>query len=251
MAPISTSTPSAAVQAHLSGTQPHAIRRPTSQRPNITASITKVLVGMKEDVFMVHTETLRSSSGFFQAMLRAGANFKENVENQVKLPDCDSKIFTLYVEFLYTGKLFTQLLESADITVHEERRVLVGLLKLADFLQDETLHNAAIDYLTNPAGFPISLVALAHKNLPKDSQLIRLLLFKCIHGTVGTTYNDGQDHDIESCADLSEFWWAVAKGKEALLNKIYLENKGKPDPIWSATSGRCTYHVHKDGKMCE
>lgn len=63
------------------------------------------------------------------------------------MPDGDSKIVEIYLQWLYTGTLV--LLESdtleADRRGHTQRSLLIKLCILADSTGDSALYNAAID----------------------------------------------------------------------------------------------------------
>ncbi|KAF2668089.1 hypothetical protein BT63DRAFT_309232 [Microthyrium microscopicum] len=176
-------------------------------------------------------------------MLRPGANFRENNDNEIKLPDCDSEAFSSYVAFLYTGKIFSQFTKSEDELAREEG-MLFSLLKLADFLQDDLLHNCVIDTFVAQVKqnyFTCKLITRACEAFPIHSPFVRLLQALCVQNKLDMPFDD-----VRSAHDTSEFWFLVAQGKE----KEWETGRARRRVDAFEVEDVCAYHIHEDGKRC-
>ncbi|KAF2667991.1 hypothetical protein BT63DRAFT_472660 [Microthyrium microscopicum] len=239
----------------------------------------QILVGEEEQVFAVHQHLLRSNSEYFKAMLRneTSGGFKENVEGQIKLPDVSVKLFNLFVQFLYHGKIFSAYLKiepprpqinrsdgatsaKANAAVvaareaalevkarnkaaeFEEYKTLMELIVFADYLQSDSLHNAAIEALIqtrqahhdeDAAWVNNESISLA-KGVP---ELLNLLRDSAIHESRAAWWTGQQLED-------KGFWMSVAGGMAELLRPSSSVILIRP---WEDS---CRYHRHSNEPKC-
>lgn len=106
-----------------------------------------VRVGHNGEKRFVHKKLLCESSGFFQNALKG--NWTESQDREVKLPLAKDDIFKIWVQWLYTGKIFlTQESDGCEIT-----KISAGIewttweecYRLGDFLRDMDFLDACID----------------------------------------------------------------------------------------------------------
>ncbi|KAF2668092.1 hypothetical protein BT63DRAFT_472815 [Microthyrium microscopicum] len=211
MAPPSIPSKSAASQRTVSDNKYRVTRRPIPGRlDHIKTEVVKVLVGKSEEAFMVHIGHLISTSDFFKAMLRSGANFKENNESTIKLPECLPETFSLYVEFIYAGQISMD--KTLDVT--SQYWPLTRLIRLADYIQSVELYNVAIDAFidvckdTNKSP-PLTVVQTAYDDLQSDSSFIQLLV------DMTANSNCYAEKDVPTAMmdskNLGVFWFRVAQ----------------------------------------
>ena len=89
----------------------------------------KVVVGADEECFFVHSSVLRKHSEFFDTACK-----KEWIEGQyrvIKLPEDDSDIFHNYVQWLYTGTIFSKAKDSSSSDNEVFRQTLPDQLRLS------------------------------------------------------------------------------------------------------------------------
>ncbi|KAF2668093.1 hypothetical protein BT63DRAFT_472819 [Microthyrium microscopicum] len=225
MAPPSTPSRTTATKTSTTEKKYRITRRPLAERPKVGTQAIKILVGEKEEPFLVHLGHLRSTSDFFQRALRVGATFKENNESILRLSQFAPETFSLYVEYIYTGELS---IESDDRK--QEQTTIAKLVVLADYLQSTELHNVAVDAFVNrqsPYLGPTSLAAvkIARDGLRPDSPFMRLLVDMWI-------WRDFAPRETEVIDRLSEglgaFWFKVAQGKNRFMKSGSWDKKDYP-----------------------
>ena len=133
-------------------------------RSNFAQTIT-VLVGEKEQSFIVHQDIICASSEFFRAAVSKG--WQEEETKTVRLREHSPAAFKIYLEWLYVGKdgdvdLEALALTYADELIPEDERIpetilprlfaghaLCKLWMLGDFLDDEKFNDDVIAWVHN------------------------------------------------------------------------------------------------------
>jgi hypothetical protein len=102
---------------------------------SITGDVVTVLVGEYERKFIVHEEPLRAHSRFFDAAM--SGVWLESSERIIRLPMEGPKLFSVYVQWIYTSRV--------ALPDHWGLNRLAHLYIMASRLQDGNLQDAAID----------------------------------------------------------------------------------------------------------
>lgn len=110
-----------------------------------------MLVGPDEDQVFVHQAILSDSSLYFKDLLKPEWN-GDPFEGQLLLPDADTAIFRIYVNWLYTGRFnITGAYDKSSVTPDNPRAIdhewtrWRQCYELANFLQDSDCKDALID----------------------------------------------------------------------------------------------------------
>lgn len=96
-----------------------------------------MLIGSKEQLFIVHKDAVCAKSKFFKAA--CSSPWKEGQENIVRLPEEDPSTFQCYVDWVYGGKFVA--------TVDNQVSMSAKLHVLGDILDDVKLRNVALKAL--------------------------------------------------------------------------------------------------------
>jgi hypothetical protein len=99
-------------------------------------------VGAQQQVFSVHEGLLRASSSFFDKAM--AGDWKESQKRTVHLPDDESAIFSLYVNWLYRGTLPVVSAEPGSPTDTEYTNLAKAYV-LGDKILDPTFQDTVID----------------------------------------------------------------------------------------------------------
>ncbi|KAK3658477.1 hypothetical protein LTR56_001888 [Elasticomyces elasticus] len=139
-------------------------------RPNFSDTIT-VVVGEEGELFTVHTATICQKSEFSASACKR--EWQEGKDKTVPLPDIRPKVFTLYVNWAYTGVLDVEIGDDLELVqdspqsadddhmIQKKKEVelwdlrqsnIIALYLAADFLLDEALKDRAIDGLLDTVG---------------------------------------------------------------------------------------------------
>ncbi|KAK4893406.1 hypothetical protein LTR27_008302 [Elasticomyces elasticus] len=177
-------------------------------RPNFNDTIT-VVVGEEKELFTVHTATICRKSEFFKAACKR--EWQESKDKTVPLPDIKPPVFTLYVNWAYTGVLDVEIIDDSlmaqdrsqdpdmiqaekDLALSDHRQSnIIALYLAADFLLDEELKERAIDKLLEVvwgSSFNLQPTRIAEiwASSATDSGLRRLILDTVISHSKGSNY---------------------------------------------------------------
>ena len=204
-----------------------------------------VLVGNKRTKFMLHEQTLRSNSKFFEAAL--SRNWRESTERKVLLPEETTDHFRIYAQWVYTGKLFTED-KAQDMKPNQYPfDNLAGLYAMGARLQDQPFQDAAIDailaetrvqrgsksYLPAPDLIPI----IYENTLPGDAAR-RLLVDICVKNNFKSHIRpDKGEPYLQFAADVA----SVALSDQARKGDIKL---------FGDDGSTCKYHGHGSEGVC-
>ncbi|KAF2667990.1 hypothetical protein BT63DRAFT_306452 [Microthyrium microscopicum] len=210
--------------------------------------VVSILVGPHGKKFTLHVDPLCSSSDYFKHMLRSSATFLESAKHEVKLLEQSPRVFQLYAQYLYQGKIFskpgpTVPSSNGEVPLMTETTLLLTAISLADYLQDDDFHNSVIDCLiarslqTN--AWPTTDDSITLSLSSGSSFLVDLIRDFCIYGAHEGWWTNGN----VTGETHGEFWASVARGMAKLL-----KGGGRPSK-WVPKN--CDYHRHKDGKRCD
>ncbi|CAK1363184.1 unnamed protein product [Cercospora beticola] len=120
-----------------------ALAECTSAASDFSTAPVLITVGETKQHFYVHEPVLRAASRFFEAALD-----KEWLERQtrvVNLPESNPEAFTVYVNWLYFGRLFVDDEPSVPPESKQMFEILVRAYVLGDQLLDVAFKDAAVD----------------------------------------------------------------------------------------------------------
>ncbi|KAF2667988.1 BOP1NT-domain-containing protein [Microthyrium microscopicum] len=211
--------------------------------------VVSILVGENEKIFTLHVNRICLTSDFFKRMLHDRPfGFRENVTNEIKLPEQRPEVFELFARFVYYGHVGP--IPAKNFESDEARKTILSanstlLLKavaLADYLQCDDFHNAIMDNLVlqcvTHRSYPVAGSGIKLALSSGSPLLVRFLQDACI--SVGNASWWDYDNKVFEHTD---FWVSVMKGMAALLG-----GEGRPKK-WEPKN--CDYHRHKDGKRCD
>ncbi|KAK5693834.1 hypothetical protein LTR17_024985 [Elasticomyces elasticus] len=116
------------------------------QAPSISGGTVKLLVGPNALPFTVHEELIRSTSAFFGAALKKC--WDEGRLGQVMMPEDNPVIVKLYVQYLYSGKIYLErTTTSANLKSNDnlpEYIVLAEAYVFGEQIQDPTFKNSVV-----------------------------------------------------------------------------------------------------------
>lgn len=194
-------------------------------------------VGPDEDAtdFELHEEVLCASSPFFRAAL-SRHGFLECKERVVRLPELDPKVFNLYTQWSYTGKVASLQPRESDRGGTKRRQELARLYVVAQFLGDTRLRNAIVDiWIANDRstdkGPGVELISFLYENTPQDCPLMRLIKdWHVCHPQGDWLARTHHELPKQFLVDLAVSW--------AINNR---DGKGALNPT---RARHCTYHEH-------
>ncbi|KAJ4334000.1 hypothetical protein N0V95_009288, partial [Ascochyta clinopodiicola] len=204
-----------------------------------------VIVGDEQTKYFVHESHITPQSDFFKNALKG--EWKEKTTRTVELPDCDSKSFSIYLDWLYTGCVCItqedddQGKDSEDgITVDYEWTKWADCFRVGDFLQDSDFKDAMI----NTAIEKIISEDINYKNLAEDvytfsqptSRNRRLAVDIALNTWPDSDFQciDGNSHPPEFLADL-----ITAMGGKL---RAVLDRRSPEDFLRNIDT--CEYHEH-------
>jgi hypothetical protein len=139
----------------LSTIPPFALRSYTNTIRSIASQPVNVNVGESRKPFYVHERPLRSYSVFFDTALKK--EWKESDDRAINLPGADAETFTIWVKWVYTGRLFLKKEDDLvtceggdtankwlDVT-NEEWPRWANVYLLGDYLKNSDVKDAVID----------------------------------------------------------------------------------------------------------
>ena len=153
-------------------------------------------MGPAEARFHVHRGFLCKTSAFLKAA--CSKVWKEGQDKKIKLPECDSHAFNLYVRWLYVDrlepKITTGKCEAGTSPSSPTLHLLVTLWSMGDFLGDITFTNIVIDavlrHLDSNRSDTLNAKDLSKllPNIPQDSKLRSLLMDVILSRITQTTF---------------------------------------------------------------
>lgn len=212
------------------------------------------VVGPSAAKFTVHRSLLTATSAYFRSALNG--NWLEN-SGRIDFPDEDPTKFSVYVQYLYFGKLFTYCCPPAPVTkrsspthaeIDEEWLHLIKLYFLGEYLQDPTFKNGVIDGILEKSRqlgiWPTGFSALIYENTPKTSELRHLFFDFHVWGAQAAYLGSGQtEEDLpnEFLRDVIDAFVAAGAGLYGPVS----------ESRFPTLRERCAYHEHKEGVLCK
>jgi hypothetical protein len=95
--------------------------------------------------FTVHEQLICASSEFFKAAM--GREWRESEERLVRLLSCQAKAFQIYVQWLYSGRLYASQCGGPELKIEAEKCNFMQGYLLGDYLQDINYKDTLLDAL--------------------------------------------------------------------------------------------------------
>ncbi|KAK3697349.1 hypothetical protein LTR37_017494 [Vermiconidia calcicola] len=214
-------------------------------RTEFSATITVIVrSGDLERTLTVHEDLICSRSDFFKAA--CSATWANAAEKVVKLPHSNSRIFRLYLEWIYAkGNDLAGLVRSAVKEIEDRAvrdfiyQVLCWLWVLADYLGDRGCKNEVIDtlirdYNCNSVGVSTRIMAVVEREA-QGSDLERVMIdmaFPVIMRRDSTEF-------VDKCPPA----WVAQWFKKLLPGKNAVDRQEAVN-----ISEACKYHEHAEGE---
>lgn len=189
--------------------------------------------------FVVHEDVLSKGSPFFASACKK--EWKGRLEHCIPLPDDDISTVDLYIQWIYTGRIFSRPSDEGGSGGEEELGLLVGGFVFGEKVQNGDFKDAVVDAIVKSFPVPskknklccppVLCVDKAYNGTPEGSQLRKLLV--AIYTTRGSGAWLRGTTSMDFLADLAA--------------RLLDERK-------SATAGLdlmgCGFHQHGDDKPC-
>ncbi|CAK4031842.1 hypothetical protein AC578_10138 [Lecanosticta acicola] len=201
-----------------------------------------VKVGTSVATFHVDEGLLRKNSAFFDAALKK--DWAEGQRRKVELPKADPETFNIWVNWLYSRRLFTDIdADTPKRDDHDTYPRLIEAYTLGDSLMDADFKDAVTDafsvhFITpedNTRWMPHSEdIKDLYERTASTSKLRKLLIF-----LVSSLNNV---HEVISGEEIPSYL--------ADLAKFLFENRNSL-PDWKSSShavARCEFHEHEEGE---
>ncbi|KAF2660744.1 hypothetical protein K491DRAFT_711638 [Lophiostoma macrostomum CBS 122681] len=181
----------------------------TEAELDLSGEIVTVTVGRDEHTkrFLVHTSVICKRSKFFEKAMNG--DWKEAQDKNIKFPEDDPEIFSIYVQLLYKGVLSTKKLLTSNTSEpsnvwRQEYAVLARVYVLAEMLMDVKSKNLVLDAMLSKAReefegvcyFPrLEMVKIIYEGTPSRSPA-RKFMVDCWSqitkgsGSLGTSSRD-------------------------------------------------------------
>ena len=204
-----------------------------------------VIVGEHKAQFVVHTNHICKSSGFFRAAVKG--EWKEAIDRIVTLPEAKSEAFDTYLGWLYTGHV--TVLESrkhkygetfSKTKLKKAHRDLIDAYCLGDYLEDSHFRTAVVDEVKHAIEESNYFVLDANvfylwEHVRHDSQLARMMI-----DYIAADLNVKPFEKYVSTFPAT-FVMEIAKICVREYNMAYKDRKPRNRP-------KCYYHEHKGKK---
>lgn len=171
--------------------RPKAQSAPSTTR-KLAGRPVRITVGREKNDIYVHEDLLKSSSEYFAAMFEGG--WEEAKRGVVVLDDVDPSNFRVYQNFLYFGKVESDLALLQDNEMDKEHERLIECYVLGDRFRDGAFKDCVIDVMHDNATTSVrgyyyypsgQLTTKIYSSTPPLSPLRRLILDQ--HVTHGKT----------------------------------------------------------------
>lgn len=210
---------------------------------SLGSSLVLVMVGSPSQSFQIHRSLIMANSDFFRLALNG--QWLER-EGKVVLKEIDAAPFDGYVQYLYTGKIFTQ--HEGDVdqenNTDAEWGRLVEMYFLGDFITDvrfmNTVMDAIIEKVMQTREWPAGHTQAIYDMTPDNSPLRRLI--SDLHVYWGINFN--LSYALQNTGAPKEFFQDVAR----TMVTLYHSPPGSLPP-WEVD--RCVYHDHTSGTCCQ
>jgi hypothetical protein len=209
----------------------------------------KVFVGYDPTAFVIHSDLVTATSGFFKNALNGGSS---EAKGEVFLKTQDPVLFAIYVDWLYseTSALKLARLGSGQPDLFNPTKdfaIFSNLTILADFIQDEDFGNTVVDgairYFEQTNEALPDLLDWSH--LPPTSKMRNLLVDFWVYCGMKENYPSFDFPDAVEAPH--HFWVRVSRGQSVLIE--HLNQGGNIEKPW--VDDRCQYHEHENGEKCE
>ena len=203
------------------------------------------MVGPEEQCFYVHPSILAAHSEFLKSALKE--EWTEGKDRVIKLPEDDPEIFYIYVQWLYTGTIFTKTKEEAHSFDH-----LVDLYLLGEKMLDQVFQNRVMDALVSATRerdengkryFHDDLcIDKLYRNTPKNALARQFMVDVWVRrGRSKWISEDTALINKEFLVDLTT----------AMLDKCELRHEFRLDYAVLQAGVPCKYHQHGESDRCE
>ncbi|KAK4960285.1 hypothetical protein LTR10_003179 [Elasticomyces elasticus] len=193
-------------------------RLPAKRAFDASQPLIKVLVGLTEEVFLIHRPILCSSSGYFTARLKP--EWSRQSSDEVRLPDADHSAFNIYVNWLYMRGITRSSLDDDDEDAQSEEWLnLADAFVLGDALVDSEFQASVLETLRFMSGsrqrksfwaVATEVVAVIYDGTPTGSPIREVLL------DLFLLHADGQLSDDDILALPEEFLRELEKAPQSL-----------------------------------
>lgn len=196
-------------------------------------------MGPSEVEFVVHEDILSKGSPFFAAACKK--EWKGRREHCIPLPDDDISTVDLYIQWIYTGRIFSRPFDDGGSEGVEELGILVEGFIFGEKVQNGDFKDAVVDAIVkcfpvpskkNKVGCPpVLCVDKAYGGTPEGSQLRKLLV--AIYATRGSRAWLHGTTSMDFVADLAGRLLDERKSPTAGLDLM-----------------GCGFHQHGDDEPC-
>ncbi|KAF2486837.1 hypothetical protein BDY17DRAFT_321598 [Neohortaea acidophila] len=225
-----------------------------SSTMNFQASIIKVVVGTDKYTYRVHKSYLTKPGSFFETALKKP--WIKGHHRTIELPEDDPYDFHVYVQWLYTGKLFCKpLYEQEPETEERNYGLLFDLYVLGQKLLDREFQDRVVDAtiaashdtgykesskrLFPSDGVVDSLYRRTSKGCPMRRLLIDLSICQGGEGWMVPAQNDPDGINVEFLIDLATAFYKI-QADDTIMDKL---EELDEDP-------GCEYHHHGKDEEC-
>ncbi|KAI9738795.1 MAG: hypothetical protein M1834_008302 [Cirrosporium novae-zelandiae] len=205
-------------------------------------TIVKVEIGPESIPFWVHKEIICSQSPFFHVAFNG--SFKEAIDQAIKLPEDSPEVFEYFMQWLYTGSLAHEAVDSDKPAFH----ILIRLYILADKLSIPQLKIDLVSKFIDTAEQKNCVpnaddTHIVYEELRESSPMRLLVLDLFMYKKTEKLIETDEDSWHERF--LRDLIVKLKKEK----TKDQDTDKVKVLPPWKLD--RCRYHEHYDGQTCK
>lgn len=214
-------------------------------KSSLSGPVITLKIGEPPTELHAHRNLLFSSASYFRAALTS--SWLESC-GTVCLPEHDPEIVELYVQYLYTGTVFSatnsEKINNAQwVDWDQSWDKTFSLYFLADYVGDETLTNATIDVLIDKAQtsqrYPIGYAEMVYSRSAPGSRIRKLLVDFHVH--LGLCL-ELKDKDCDEKNAPVEFLKDVIMEMKKTLAKCAEPLNGRMK--WFSDEGCRRYHDH-------
>lgn len=179
-----------------------------------------VLVGPKEERFMIHKELICAKSKFFEAA--CSRRWKEGLEKTIRMPEVGPNLFQQYIAWIHINDLDIARVYINDKQSPDDQRMLLGLYMFGDIVDDIALRKKTLGLLVSLTNvwkkfYPsVSGVSWVYTGTPPGSPLRKLIVDKYIY-----------------CVNPDSFARYIDKFPAQFMKDIALAFMHKKSPHWN------------------